>query len=486
LFLAPSGGDPIETLALDGGPAPIASGGGTFSLVPPLPTGSTGTGTVTNNDFQNFAAINGESDVAFGAGIIGGSTNSGYFRLLQSGPTAGSVEPVALQGQAAPGGGTFSTIGLLDGVLTSLVANFSLGPDGTLAFSNAFTDGSGLLKFGMFVARPDGTLLKVVGDGDTAPGGGVVAGLSMMPKLAAGDAGKFAFGAAIAGGSARRAVFVTAIPPGTAGTTTTLSPLQNLAVAQQPVTLSATVTAATSGTPTGTVTFFANGISLGTGTLGTGNQATVTTSSLAAGQASLVAQYGGDANFAPGNSNAVIVVVAGFAPPPANLTVTPGQNLAIPLTLFAPAGSNMSFALSCSGLPANTSCQFNANPVTPGPNGTPVQLTLTTMAGSKLVPAGPRDSRPPFPGIALAAALAALLAVSSLLLRRAPRMRLAMCACLATVALAFAIGGCGSGASGYSSNPPATPGTPAGPAGFTVTAVSGSTTLSTVVNVTVQ
>lgn len=338
----------------------------------------------------------------------------------------------------------------------------------------------------MFVARPDGTLLKVVADGDPLPGGGVLAGLSMMPKLAAGDAGKFAFAAGIEGGSARRAVFATAIPPGTAGTTTTLSLLQNLAVAQQPVTLSATVTAATSGTPTGAVTFFANGISLGSGTLSTGSQATLTTSSLAAGPASLIAQYDGDANFAPGNSNPVTVVVAGFARPPANLTVMPGQNLAIPLTLFAPAGSNMSFTLSCSGLPANTSCLFNTNPVTPGPNGTPVQLTLTTMAGSKQVPAEPGDAHPVFPGIALAAALTALLAASSLLLLRAPRTRLAVCACLATVALALVIGGCGSGASGYSSNPPATPGTPAGSAGFTVTATSGSTTISAVVNITVQ
>ena len=176
----------------------------------------------------------------------------------------------------------------------------------------------------MFVARPDGTLLKVAATGDFLPGGGVLAGLSMSPRLAAGDAGKFAFAAGIVGGSARRAVFVTAIPPGTASTTTTLSPLQSPAVAQQPVMLTATVTSTTAGTPTGTVTFFANGISLGTGTLNPSGQATLTTSSLAAGQDSIVAQYDGDSNFASGNSAPLAVVVAGFAPPPANLTVTAG------------------------------------------------------------------------------------------------------------------------------------------------------------------
>lgn len=487
LFLAPSGGGPIETLALDGGPAPIA-GGGTFSLLPPILqplTGSTGTGTVTNDNFQNFAAINGESDVAFGAGITGGSANSGYFRVLQGGPAAGSVRPLVLQGQSAPGGGTFDTIGVLGGFVSTVGANFSLGPDGSLAFSNAFTDTSGHLRLGMFVARPDGTLLKVVATGDPLPGGGVLGGLSMAPKLAAGETGRFAFLAAIAGGSASRGVFVTAIPPGTSSTTTRLSQLQSPAVAQQPVTLTATVTAATSGTPTGTVNFFGNGISLGTGTLDSGGQATLTISSLAAGQNTLVAQYDGDSNFAAGNSAPVSVVVAGFAPPPANLSVAPGKSLLIPLTLFAPAGSNMSFALSCSGLPVQASCTFSANPVTPGPNGTPVQLTLTTVAGSKLGPAQPRRGAPAFPGFGLAALLAAMLGAATLA-RRVPRRSLVASACLTAFALALALGGCGSvGGSGTSSAPP-TQGTPPGPAAITVTGTSGATTISTVVNVTVQ
>ena len=261
LFLAPAGAA-IQTLALDGGAAPV-SVGGTFSLTSTgliVPNPPTGTIPVGFNSFKNFAAINGESDVAFGASITGGSADSGIFRVLQSGPAAGSLQPVVLQGQAAPGGGTFSTINLL----SNLGANFALGPDGALAFVNLFTDTSGT-KQGMFVARPDGTLLKVAATGDFAPvpGGGVLAGFSMSPRLAAGDAGKFAFEAGIFGGSTRRAVFVTSIPPGTASTTTTLSPLQSPVVAQEMVTLAASVSSA-AGTPTGTVTFFANGISLGT------------------------------------------------------------------------------------------------------------------------------------------------------------------------------------------------------------------------------
>jgi hypothetical protein len=476
LFLAPAGGS-IQTLALDGGAAPVP-GGGTFLFTPPAPMTSLSSFFVGGNFLKNFAAINGESDVAFGASITGGSADSGYFRVQQSDPT-GTLQPVVLQGQAAPGGGTFSTIP----VVSNLGANFALGPDGTLAFVNPFLSTSGT-KQGMFVARPDGTLLKVAATGDFLPGGGVLEGISMSPRLAAGDAGKFAFEAGIFGGTARRAVFVTAIPPGTASTTITLNPLQGLVVAQQTVTLTAAVTSVATGNPSGTVAFFANGISLGTGALNPSGQATVTTSSLAAGQDSIVAQYGGDSSFAPGDSAPLVVVIAGFAPPPSNLTVTPGQSLVIPLTVFAPAGSTMSFMLSCSGLPAKTACMFDTNPVAPGPTGTIVHLTLTTTASSKLPPVQPQKGYPALPGFGLTALLAAVFATGVLVWRQAPRRRLVPCACLATFALALAIGGCG--ASSYSSSTPVTPGTPAGATSFTVTGTSGAATISAVVNLTVH
>jgi hypothetical protein len=487
LFFAPAGGA-IQTLALDGGAAPGTSGG-TFSFTPPAVVTPPGTFIGGINFLQNFATINGESDVAFGAKIAGGSTDSGYFRVLQNGPAAGTPQAVVWQGQAVPGGGTFNTIPVPSGILsflTNLGSNFALGPDGDLAFVNTFLDSAPRLREGMFVARPDGTLVKVVATGDFVPGGGVLTGLSMRPKLAAGEAGKFAFFAGIAGGSARRAVFVTAIPPGAASTTITLSPPQSPAVAQQSTTLSATVTSATAGTLSGTVTFFDNGISLGAGAVNASGQATVTTSSLTAGLANLVAQYDGDSKFAPGNSTPQEVVVAGFVTPPAGLSVAAGKSLVIPLTAFAPASPVMSFTLSCSKLPANATCMFDMNPVTPGPNGTTVHLTLTTMAGSNLLPAQPRKGPPSLMGCGLATLLAGLFAAAALVWRQVPRWRLVSCACLATFALALAIGGCG--AVGYSSSTPVTPGpgTPAGPASFTVTGTSGTTTVSTVVNVTIQ
>jgi hypothetical protein len=488
LFFAPAVGA-IQTIALDGGAAPVL--GGTFSLVPATPPAPPGSFTIGSNPFQSFAAINEESDIAFAAPITGGSGDSGYFRLLQSGPAAGTLQAIAWQGEAAPGGGNFNTIAAQSNLPIPLGvnANFALGPDGSLAFVNPFSTSSGL-KDGMFVARPDGTLVKVVATGDPLPGGGVLAGLTMSPKLAAGDAGKFAFLAGIAGGNARRAVFVTAIPPGTSSTTTLLGPLQNPVVAQQTTVLTAMVTSATTATgatqaaPTGNVTFFANGIPLGAGALNLSGQATLTTSALAAGQDSLLAQYDGDSNYAPGNSDPLAVVVAGFGPPPSSLTVTSGKSLVIPLTLFAPAGSNMSFSLSCSALPANTTCMFDKNPVTPGPSGTMVRLTFTTMAGANALSVPPHRGTPALRNFGLATLLTAFFALAMLFWRQAPRLRLAFCAGLGTLALAIAIAGCG--ASSYSPTTPVTSGTPPGLTSFTVTGISGSTTVSTIVKVTVQ
>ena len=84
-----------------------------------------------------------------------------------------------------------------------------------------------------------------------------------------------------------------------AATTTAVSSSANPAVYGQPVTFTATVTATApgSGVPMGTVTFKNGGSTLGTGTLNGSGVATLTTSALAVGSASITAVYGGSANF---------------------------------------------------------------------------------------------------------------------------------------------------------------------------------------------
>jgi hypothetical protein len=90
-------------------------------------------------------------------------------------------------------------------------------------------------------------------------------------------------------------------------TSTTVASSVNPSAFGQAVKFTATVKA-TSGTPTGTVTFKNGTATLGTGTLSAG-KATLTTAALTAGTHSITAVYSGDANFAGSTSPALSQVV---------------------------------------------------------------------------------------------------------------------------------------------------------------------------------
>jgi len=77
------------------------------------------------------------------------------------------------------------------------------------------------------------------------------------------------------------------------------------------ITFTATVTPPVGGTtPTGSVTFMDGATMLGTGTLNGSGEATFMTTTLAVGQHSITAVYGGDTNNAASTSNAVVVTVS--------------------------------------------------------------------------------------------------------------------------------------------------------------------------------
>ena len=82
---------------------------------------------------------------------------------------------------------------------------------------------------------------------------------------------------------------------------------QNPAIVESPVTFTATVTG-NGGIPDGTVTFFADGTSIGTATLavtGKVDTAAITDSTLPAGNHAITANYNGDANDSPSTSAAI-------------------------------------------------------------------------------------------------------------------------------------------------------------------------------------
>jgi hypothetical protein len=94
-------------------------------------------------------------------------------------------------------------------------------------------------------------------------------------------------------------------------------------VVEKPVTFTAQVSG-NGGNPTGSVSFFADGVSMGNATLGGNGAATVSSSKLAAGTHSITASYGGDGNDKPSISAAISQVVGtiptvtalGAHPPP--------------------------------------------------------------------------------------------------------------------------------------------------------------------------
>ncbi len=85
-------------------------------------------------------------------------------------------------------------------------------------------------------------------------------------------------------------------------TTTTLTSSTNPSVFGQSVTFTATVTPSSgSGTPTGSVTFYAGSTALGTATL-SGKKASLKTTSVPVGSQAITAVYSGDTNYAPSTS----------------------------------------------------------------------------------------------------------------------------------------------------------------------------------------
>ena len=96
-----------------------------------------------------------------------------------------------------------------------------------------------------------------------------------------------------------------------------ITPTLTLASSLNPIfisnntTLTATLTAS-SGTPTGTITFFDGAVSLGSGAVSNG-AASITTSFLATGTHNIVAVYSGDTNFTTATSNTIPEAVEDFS-----------------------------------------------------------------------------------------------------------------------------------------------------------------------------
>ena len=249
--------------------------------------------------------------------------------------------------------------------------------------------------------------------------------------------------------------------------------------------LTATITSP-AGTPTGTVTFFDGGQSLGTGTLNSSGVATLTVSFSTNGQHILTVTYAGNGLYQPATSAPLTQVVEDFslalATGSANsASIILGQSTQFNLVV-SPIGANSlaaPVALTIAGLPSGGTASFNPTGVAGGAGITPVVLTVNgppITSSSLRQPTNP--AHPSLRGNA-PAFLAFLLLPTGFLLRR----RRAMARLLVLfVGLAAAIGlsGCLSNqATGYYGQIPET-------YTLTVTGTSGTLTHSVQITLTVE
>ncbi|HYA24335.1 MAG TPA: Ig-like domain repeat protein [Terriglobales bacterium] len=178
---------------------------------------------------------------------------------------------------------------------------------------------------------------------------------------------------------------------GKSATTTTLQSSLNPAGVGQSVTFTATVSPATGGTPTGTVTFNDGTTALGGAVNLNGGAAVLAISTLKAATHTISAVYSGDSNYS-GSTSAVLnqvvntesftVKAASFSPS----TVTAGGSATSTITITSVDGFNSAVTLNCS---VSASAQGTADlptctvtsPVTPAANKTVTStLTVSTTA----------------------------------------------------------------------------------------------------------
>lgn len=170
-------------------------------------------------------------------------------------------------------------------------------------------------------------------------------------------------------------------------TSTSVASSQNPSLFGQLVTFSATVapTAPTTTTPTGTVTFFADGATIGSVAL-SGARAALTTSTLSIGPHTITADYGGDQTFAPSGGSLAspqVVVSAGGM-----VTGPPAVSPRVPRATGA-ASAAFTGSVVPDGLATTTYFEYGLDPKYAG--GGPVVYDLRTPAqavgsGSGAVP----------------------------------------------------------------------------------------------------
>jgi hypothetical protein len=267
-------------------------------------------------------------------------------------------------------------------------------------------------------------------------------------------------------------------------TTTTVTSSANPSYVGQSVTFTATTATIAGLAPGagGTVTFSNGSMTLGTATVSHGSASYATTFS-SAGNQTITAAYGGDANDA-GSSGTVdqtveapVTIGAGSGGSTA-LTVTSGQLVTAKVSVAGTAGFSGTVNFSCIGLPANAACSFN--PASMAVSGTTAASTMLTVSTAAVTTANAGDDGPLRAVTVLACGLPLLGLL--MLLPVARGRRLLLCLGFVLFVSATSLTGCGGGQSAQSSGTKTVPGSYT----FNVVATSGAVTSTVSYSLTVQ
>ena len=260
----------------------------------------------------------------------------------------------------------------------------------------------------------------------------------------------------------------------------------NPALVTNPVTFTATVSSS-SGTPAGTVSFLDGTTLLSAVTL-SGGVASLTTSALAAGTHTIIATYGGNANFASVSSSAVAEAIQDFtlsSPSPGagagspSQTALPGGVATYSLILGPATGTTFPDAvtLSLSGLPPGATATLTPQTIPAGFAITNVTLAVqlpTATAGLH-----PNRTLDRMPALAWGVLLLPFLGRRHRTGRRISRVFSVFLVCAAALVATAGLGGCGSSSSGFFAHPQQT-------YSVVITGTSGSISHSTTVTLIVQ
>jgi hypothetical protein len=295
---------------------------------------------------------------------------------------------------------------------------------------------------------------------------------------------------AVYSGSADYAASVSAalsVAVGRLTTTVTFSASPTTQLYNNPIVLTAQVSSAAAGAPSGTVTFLDGTTAVATATVGVGGQATYSDTALADGPHNLTAAYSGDTLFLPSvSTGAGVAITVGdlnlALGGDKNKTVVPGGAVTynFPLSPVVTSTFIYNVTLTASGLPPGATYTFSPATIPAGSGTLPVAFTVQTAKTTAMLHRSSGSSRGPW--FALLFGLLLPLAGAKRFrarLKTLPRLLLLLLFGGLSLGLGAGLGGCGSG--GFI-------GTPPGQTSYTITisATSGTLVRTSVVQLNLE